>query len=105
MKICIFGAGAIGGYMAVLLKQSGANVSLVARGDHLAAIKKNGLKLIGEGGEQVAEMPATNNPAELGPQDYVISTLKAHQAWEAADQIKPLLGPSTTVVTAQNGVP
>ena len=105
MKICIFGAGAIGGYMAVLLKKSGADVSIIARGDHLAAIKKNGLKLVGESGEQVAEMAATNNPAELGPQDYVISTLKAHQAWETAEQMAPLLGPSTTVVTAQNGVP
>ena len=100
MKICIFGAGAIGGYMAVLLKKSGADVSIIARGDHLAAIKKNGLKLVGESGEQVAEMPATNNPAELGPQDYVISTLKAHQAWEAAEQMSPLLKASTAVVTA-----
>ncbi len=105
MKICIFGAGAVGGYMAVHLKNSGADVSIVARGDHLAAIKKNGLRVVGNDGEHVAEMPATDNAAELGPQDYVISTLKAHQAWEAAERIVPLLGPSTAVVTAQNGVP
>jgi 2-dehydropantoate 2-reductase len=105
MKICIFGAGAVGGYIAVLLKKSGADVSIVARGDHLAAIKRNGLKLVSDDGEQTAEMPATDNAAELGQQDYVISTLKAHQAWEAAEHILPLFGPSTAVVTAQNGVP
>ena len=105
MKICIYGAGAIGGYMGVALAKSGADVSLIARGPHLEAIKQNGLKLLIDGGERVARIKATNSPAELGPQDYVIVTLKAHQAWEAADQLAPLLGPDTAVVTAQNGVP
>jgi 2-dehydropantoate 2-reductase len=105
MKVCIFGAGAIGGYMAVLLKQGGVDVSLVARGAHLAAIKKSGLKLLIGDQERVAEMPASNDPKDLGPQDYVIVALKAHQAWESAEQMKPLLGPNTAVVTAQNGVP
>ena len=105
MKICIYGAGAIGGYLGVLLKQGGADVSLVARGGHLEAIKKNGVKLLIGGGEKVARMPATANPAELGAQDYVIIALKAHQAWEAAELVKPLLGPDTAVVTAQNGIP
>jgi 2-dehydropantoate 2-reductase len=105
MKICIYGAGAIGGYMGLLLKQGGADVSLVARGAHLAAIKENGVKLLIDGGEKVAHMPATDNPADLGPQDYVIIALKSHQAWETAEQIKPLLAGDTAVVTAQNGVP
>ncbi len=105
MKICIYGAGAIGGYMGALLKDSGADISLVARGPHLAAIKENGIKLVTDDGEKVARMPATDNPAELGPQDYVIIALKAHQAWETAEQMKPLLGANTAVVTAQNGVP
>jgi 2-dehydropantoate 2-reductase len=105
MKICIFGAGAIGGYIAVLLKNSGADISVIARGEHLAAIQSKGLKLLIENEEQVAEMPATSDPADLGPQDYVIIALKSHQAWETAEQMAPLLGPSTTVVTAQNGVP
>ena len=105
MKICIYGAGAIGGYLGVLLKQGGADVSLIARGAHLEAIKKDGLKLLIDGGEKIARMPATANPAELGPQDYVIIALKSHQAWEAAEAIKPLLGPHTAVVTAQNGIP
>jgi 2-dehydropantoate 2-reductase len=105
MKICIYGAGAIGGYMAVMMKRGGADISLVARGAHLAAIKDNGLTLL-MGGERITErMPATNDPRELGPQDYVIIGLKAHQAWEAADHMRPLLGPNTAVVTAQNGVP
>ncbi len=105
MKICIYGAGAIGGYMGLALAESGADVSLVARGAHLEAIKKNGLRLLIDDGERVARMNATSNPADLGPQDYVIVTLKAHQAWEVAEQVAPLLGPDTAVVTAQNGVP
>ena len=105
MKICIYGAGAIGGYMGLLLKAGGADVSLVARGEHLAAIKENGVKLLIDGAEKTARMPATDNPAELGPQDFVIIALKSHQAWEAAEHMKPLLGANTAVVTAQNGVP
>ncbi|MFD1703821.1 2-dehydropantoate 2-reductase [Methylopila henanensis] len=105
MKICIYGAGAIGGYMAVMLKRSGVDVSLVARGPHLAAIRERGLKLLIDGRELTAEMPATRNAAELGPQDYVINGLKAHQAWESAEDMAPLLGDHTAVVTMQNGVP
>lgn len=105
MKVCIYGAGAIGGYLGVLFKLAGADVSLIARGAHLEAIKKTGLKLLIDGQEKVAAMTATADPAELGPQDYVIVALKAHQAWEVAEQMKPLLGPQTAVVTAQNGLP
>jgi 2-dehydropantoate 2-reductase len=105
MKICIYGAGAIGGYMAVQMKQAGIDVSLIARGPHLAAIREKGLKLIIGGEEKVAEMPATKVAAELGPQDYVIVGLKSHQAWESAEDMKPLFGDHTAVVTAQNGVP
>jgi 2-dehydropantoate 2-reductase len=105
MKICIYGAGAIGGYLGVLLKEGGADVSLIARGAHLDAIRKDGLKLLIDGGEKVQRMPATSDAAELGLQDYVIIALKSHQAWEAAEAMKPLLGPHTAVVTAQNGIP
>ena len=105
MKVCIFGAGAIGAHIGVLMKLAGVDVSLVARGAHLEAISQNGLKLIINGEEKVARMPATNTPAELGVQDYVINTLKSHQAWESAEQMLPLLGPNTAVVTAQNGIP
>ncbi|MGI9414602.1 MAG: 2-dehydropantoate 2-reductase [Hyphomicrobiales bacterium] len=105
MKICIYGAGAIGGYLGVGLAQSGVDVSLIARGAHLEAMNANGLKLIKDGEEQVAQVTATDDPSTLGPQDYVIVTLKSHQAWEVAEQMTPLLGPDTAVVTAMNGVP
>lgn len=106
MKICIYGAGAIGGYMGLMMAEGGADVSLIARGAHLAAIRENGLKIqFKDGTEKVSKLPASDNPADFGPQDYVIVGLKAHQAWEVADQMTPLFGPETAVVTAQNGVP
>lgn len=105
MKICIYGAGAIGGYMGVMLKRGGLDVSLVARGAHLEAIKARGLTLVTKTETITEQMPASRDPRDLGQQDYVIVALKAHQAWEAAEDLKPLLGPHTAVVTAQNGVP
>ncbi len=105
MKICVFGAGAIGGYLGVQLARAGVDVSMVARGRTLAAIKANGLTLRIDGEERTARPRVSDKPAELGPQDYVIVALKAHQAWEAVDYFPPLLGPDTAVVTAQNGVP
>lgn len=105
MKICVFGAGAIGAHIGVLMKRAGLDVSLVARGAHLEAIRANGLKLVLDGKEVVERMPATDRTSELGAQDYVIVALKSHQAWEASEQMLPLLGPDTAVVTAQNGVP
>jgi 2-dehydropantoate 2-reductase len=105
MKICIYGAGTIGGYMGLMLHEGGANVSLIARGPHLVAIRENGLKIVFKDEEKIARIKATDDPSELGPQDYVIVALKAHQAWEVAEQMTPLLGPDTAVVTAKNGVP
>lgn len=105
MKICVYGAGAIGGYVGLMLQRGGAEVSLVARGPHLAAIRENGLKLVFREETFVEKMNATDDPAEPGHQDYVIVALKAHQAWESAEKLKPLLGPGTAVVTMQNGVP
>src|SRR5690349_1747638 len=106
MRVCIFGAGAIGGFLGVLLHKAGADVSLVARGPHLAAMRKNGLKLEMEDGTQhVAHLTCTDKPAELGPQDYVIIGLKAHSIPGVVDSIQPLLGQDTAVVTAVNGIP
>ena len=105
MKVCVFGAGAIGGYLGVCLARSGAEVSLVARGPHLDAIRAGGLRLQCGGEEHVAHLRATANPAELGEQDYLIIGLKAHQIDEAVDAMVPLLGPSTSIVTASNGIP
>lgn len=106
MKICIFGAGAIGGYMGVKLAQAGAEVSLVARGPHLAAMQAGGLTLIEEGGERVTvPVRASDNPADLGPQDYVIVTLKAHSVPPVVPRMAPLIGDHTTIVSGVNGVP
>jgi 2-dehydropantoate 2-reductase len=105
MKICIYGAGAIGGYMGVQLAEAGADVSLVARGAHLQAMQRNGLKLRMDGQEKVAHLRCTSDPAELGPQDYVIVALKAHSVPGVVDAMRPLLGNDTGVVTAVNGIP
>lgn len=106
MKICIFGAGAIGGYLAARLAQvKGIEVSVVARGDHLAAIRRDGLKLLSPKGELQASVQATDRPAELGAQDLVILALKSHQVTPALDSMQALLGPETAVVPPTTGIP
>lgn len=105
MKICIFGAGAIGGYMGAKLAQAGADVSLVARGPHLAAIKANGLRLIEGDNDTSVQVTASDDPASLGVQDYVIVTLKAHSVPQVVEKMQPLIGPHTTLVSGVNGVP
>jgi len=105
MKICVFGAGAIGGYLAVPLAAAGHEVCLVARGAHLRAIQQRGLKLVVQGQEKVARLAASDDPSAFGVQDVVICALKAHQAHESAPAFAPLLGDSTAVVTAMNGIP
>ena len=105
MKICIFGAGAIGGYMGAKLAAAGAEVSLVARGPHLAAMRERGLTLIEEDATTTVPVTASDNAADLGPQDYVIVTLKAHSVPPVVAKMQPLIGPDTTVVSGVNGVP
>jgi 2-dehydropantoate 2-reductase len=105
VRICVFGAGAIGGYLAVRLANAGQDVSVVARGPHLAAIREHGLKLRIDGREEVARLRATDDAAELGPQDYVIVTLKAHSLPPVVGKLAPLFGPETCLVTGMNGVP
>src|SRR6266702_323028 len=105
MKIAIFGAGAIGGYLAVKLHQAGADVSVVARGPHLAAIRKRGLTLKSEGLTLNARLPATDQAEELGVQDYVFVTLKANALPGAASEIAKLMGSQTVLVTGSNGIP
>jgi len=106
MRICVFGAGAIGGYLAAKLAAREENaVSLVARGPHLEAIRNNGLVLV-EGERRTVTRPrASSDARELGPQDYVVVTLKAHQIPAAVPAIEALLGPETAIVWAVNGVP
>ena len=104
-SICVFGAGAIGGYMAAKLEAAGTPVSLVARGPHLEAMQRDGLVLHSEG-ERIATRPnAVAHGREIGPQDYLLITLKAHSLQPALPQLAPLIGPDTTIVTAVNGVP
>ncbi|RMH48910.1 MAG: 2-dehydropantoate 2-reductase [Alphaproteobacteria bacterium] len=105
MRICIYGAGAIGGYLGAKLAQSGADVALVARGPHLAAMRERGLTLIEEGQASTHRVRAAEDPAELGPQDYVIITLKAHSVPAVVERMQPLLARDTAVVTAVNGLP
>ena len=100
MKICIYGAGAIGAYLGAELVDAGYDVTLIARGPHLAAMQANGLTLEIDGQKKNVAVQATDDPAKAGPQDYVIITLKAHSVSPIVDQMQPLLGPDTAVVTA-----
>ncbi|NRO99047.1 2-dehydropantoate 2-reductase [Paraburkholderia sp. NMBU_R16] len=105
MKICVYGAGAIGAYMGAQLALAGADVSFIARGPHLAAMQKNGVRLQTEEGERVVNVRCTSDPRELGEQDYVIVALKAHSVPGVVDAMQPLLGANTAIVTAINGIP
>ena len=106
MKIAIFGAGAIGGYMGAKLASSGVDVTLIARGPHLEAMQRDGLRLIEfDGSETVTRPRLVADSREAGHHDYVILAVKAHSVSPALDAITPLIGPDTAVVTAQNGVP
>jgi 2-dehydropantoate 2-reductase len=105
MRICIFGAGAVGSHFAVRLALAGHEVSCVMRGPHLEAVKARGLTLrVGEA-EFSVRVKASDDPAALGPQDLVISTLKATGVGSLATGLAPLLREDTAVVFAQNGIP
>jgi 2-dehydropantoate 2-reductase len=106
MKISVVGAGAIGGFLAVRLAAAGHDVSVVARGAHLQAIRAHGLRFVGEDGSTLAQpVQATDRIAALPPQDVVILGMKAHQVPPVAADLPALLRPDTTVVTTQNGIP
>jgi 2-dehydropantoate 2-reductase len=106
MKICVVGAGAIGGLLAAKLAQAGNEVSVIARGPHLQAIRSGGLRLIEEdGSELVARVAATDRIAEAGPHDLVILGMKAHQVAAVVRELPALWHERTAVLTAQNGIP
>ncbi len=108
MKVCIYGAGAIGGWIGVHLAQTGHEVSVVARGATLEALQKNGLACVQSQASDArikADVKASANPADLGPQDLVIVAVKAPAMADVAKGIAPLLGANTMVMTAMNGVP
>jgi 2-dehydropantoate 2-reductase len=107
MKFCIYGAGAIGGLMAAWLERAGHDVCVVARGATLEAIRREGLRVrtLASGEMRVTRPAADSDPARFGPQDGVIVAVKGQSLPEVAASITPLLGPSTSIVTAMNGVP
>ena len=107
MKICVYGAGAVGGLMAAWLSRAGHEASVVARGSNLEALRRDGLRVLDrESGEtRTFAVRAESEPALLGPQDYVIVAVKAQSLADVAARIGPLVGPDTSIVTAMNGVP
>jgi 2-dehydropantoate 2-reductase len=105
MRICVIGAGAIGGFIAASLATAGTDTSVLARGATLAAIGARGLRVESADGTITAKVTASSDPAGLGPQDAVILAVKAQSAPSAAQSIGPLLGPDTVVVSTLNGVP
>ncbi len=105
MRVCIFGAGAIGCYLGVELDRVGVEVSMVARGAHLDAMRRNGVVLLSGDDKRVAPIAVSDSAADLGPCDAVIVALKAHSVPAAVGSMTPLLGDDTAVVTAQNGIP
>jgi 2-dehydropantoate 2-reductase len=104
MKIAIIGAGGVGGFYGAQLLRVGVDVSFVARGAHLAAIRANGLRVIGPLGDVTVKPKAESDPAAIGPVDLVIVTIKTYDNATALPLIKPLMGPKTVALTIQNGV-
>ncbi|MDX3097997.1 2-dehydropantoate 2-reductase [Streptomyces sp. ME01-24h] len=105
MRIAVLGAGAIGAYVGAALHRGGADVHLIARGEHLQAIRANGVRVNSPRGDFVAKPHATDDPKEIGPVDYVFLGLKAHSYATSGPLISPLLGDDTAVVAGQNGIP
>ncbi|WP_436347364.1 2-dehydropantoate 2-reductase [Natronorubrum sp. FCH18a] len=104
MKFAVFGAGGVGGYLGARLADAGHEVHLVARGTHLEALRSEGLRLESIAGDATVELPATDDPAEIGPCDAVLFCVKSTDTRDAAADLEPLLGDETAVVSFQNGV-
>jgi len=105
MKICVIGAGAIGGLLAAKLAHAGEDVSVIARGAHLVSIVENGLSLLEEGQEIVARVAATDRIVDVGEQDLIILGVKAHQVSAIVRDLPAIMGLQTAVLTVQNGIP
>lgn len=103
-KIAVYGAGGVGGYFGGRLAEGGADVHLIARGDHLDAIRERGLRVESVHGDFEADLPATDDPADVGPCDYVLVCVKSYDTADVAESLDPLLDEETTVLTLQNGV-
>ncbi len=104
MKIAVFGTGGVGGYFGGRLARAGAEVHLIARGAHLESLRDKGLRVRSVRGDFDLSLPATDDPAEIGPCDYVFFTVKSFHTRRAAGQLGPLIRPGTAVVSFQNGV-
>lgn len=105
MRIAIFGTGAVGGYFGGRLAEAGADVSFIARGEQLNALRREGLRVTSpEGDLHLPSVRATDDPAEIGPVDIVLVGVKAWQVSEAAEAIRPMIGPATAALPLQNGV-
>jgi 2-dehydropantoate 2-reductase len=104
MRIAVCGAGGVGGYFGGRLAQAGADVHLIARGAHLEALRTHGLRVQSVKGDFAVRIPATDDPADIGPCDYVLFCVKAFDTESAAARLGPLMGDATAVVSLQNGV-
>lgn len=104
MKIAIMGTGGVGGTLGGFLAKAGHEVSVIARGPHLAALRENGLSLNGASGDFTVKVAATDDPSAIGPVDLVLFTVKTYHNPQAIPAIQPLVGPETAVLTIQNGV-
>lgn len=105
MKVAVLGAGAIGAYVGAALARAGVEVHLIARGAHLAAIRRDGVRVLSPRGDFTARPPATDDPREVGPVDYVFLGLKANAYASAGPLVAPLLHENTAIIAAQNGIP
>ena len=105
VRTAIYGAGAIGAFLGAKLALAGQDVTLIARSAHLRAMQANGVRVHTTQGELLAHPSATDDPGAVGPVDFLFLTVKAHSLTDIAPQLKPLIGPETAVVSAQNGIP
>ena len=104
MRIAVMGAGGIGGYFGGMLSRGGNQVTLIARGDHLAAIARRGLRVVRDEEEFTVQCDATDNPGQVGEVDLALLTVKSYQNGQAIPAMRPLVGPETTILCLQNGI-
>lgn len=105
MRVAVLGAGAIGAYVGAALHRAGADVTLIARGDHLEALRRHGVRVLSDRGDFDARPKATDDPGEVGPVDHVFLGLKATSYARSGALVQPLLHDETTIIAAQNGIP
>src|SRR6185369_14217136 len=105
MRFVVVGAGAIGGFLGAMLARAGEDVTLIARGPHLRAIQERGLHVRGAIVDFVVQVAATDDLDSVGTVDVVLLTLKSHSITGIAARLAPMIGPDTSVISAQNGIP